>query len=157
MQPWMGALEDNLEVLLQGDSSAGEWGRSASADLVRKGTYKTEATHQGYIEPHACVGQLGADGKGEMWVCTQGHFVYRNHCAMLLGMDVSKLRVTSSEIGASVASVRADAMLSWLYSSTCRSILRPVTLSPACTAMVASRANGPSSPPASSASEAARS
>jgi PhoH-like ATPase len=35
MQPWMGALQDNLEVLLQGDSSAGEWGRSASADLVR--------------------------------------------------------------------------------------------------------------------------
>ena len=39
------------------------------------------------------------DGTGELWVCTQGHFVYRNHCAMLLGMDVSKLRVTSSEIG----------------------------------------------------------
>jgi PhoH-like ATPase len=35
MQPWMGALEDNLEVLLQGDPSAGEWGRSASTDLVR--------------------------------------------------------------------------------------------------------------------------
>ena len=35
MQPWMGALQDNLEVLLQGDSTAGEWGRSASADLVR--------------------------------------------------------------------------------------------------------------------------
>ncbi len=35
MQPWMGALEDNLEVLLQGDPAAGEWGRSASTDLVR--------------------------------------------------------------------------------------------------------------------------
>jgi PhoH-like ATPase len=35
MQPWMGALEDNLEVLLQGDATAGEWGRSASTDLVR--------------------------------------------------------------------------------------------------------------------------
>ena len=35
MQPWMGALEDNLEVLLQGDPAAGEWGRSASNDLVR--------------------------------------------------------------------------------------------------------------------------
>ncbi len=35
MQPWMGALQDNLEVLLQGDSAAGDWGRSASADLVR--------------------------------------------------------------------------------------------------------------------------
>ncbi|MBI3672797.1 MAG: xanthine dehydrogenase family protein molybdopterin-binding subunit, partial [Rhizobiales bacterium] len=32
-------------------------------------------------------------------LCTQGHFVYRNTCAALLGMDVSKLRVTSSEIG----------------------------------------------------------
>ncbi len=35
MQPWMGALEDNLEVLLKGDPAAGEWGRSASTDLVR--------------------------------------------------------------------------------------------------------------------------
>ena len=35
MQPWMGALEDTLEVLLQGDPAAGEWGRSASTDLVR--------------------------------------------------------------------------------------------------------------------------
>ena len=37
--------------------------------------------------------------QAELWVCTQGHFVYRQKCADLLGMDVSKLRVTSSEIG----------------------------------------------------------
>ncbi|MBK8763948.1 MAG: PhoH family protein [Burkholderiaceae bacterium] len=35
MQPWMGALEDNLEVLNHGDSGAGEWGRSATQDLIR--------------------------------------------------------------------------------------------------------------------------
>ncbi len=35
MQPWMGALEDNLEVLNQGDPAAGEWGRSATQDLIR--------------------------------------------------------------------------------------------------------------------------
>ncbi len=35
----------------------------AKADLVMERHYKTEATHQGYIEPHACMGQLGADGK----------------------------------------------------------------------------------------------
>src|SRR5262249_31773678 len=58
-----------------------------------------EQTHQGYIEPHACVASANSDGTGELWVCTQGHFVYRQHCAQLLGMDVSKLRVTSSEIG----------------------------------------------------------
>ncbi len=35
MGPWMGALDDNLEVLARGDSSAGDWGRAATNDLVR--------------------------------------------------------------------------------------------------------------------------
>ncbi|MDW6024216.1 xanthine dehydrogenase family protein molybdopterin-binding subunit [Mesorhizobium sp. BAC0120] len=69
------------------------------ADAIIERSFKTEQTHQGYIEPHACVASVNSDGTGELWVCTQGHFVYRQHCAQLLGMDVSKLRVTSSEIG----------------------------------------------------------
>ncbi|KQV92072.1 PhoH family protein [Pelomonas sp. Root1237] len=35
MGPWMGALDDNLEVLAKGGSTAGEWGRAATNDLVR--------------------------------------------------------------------------------------------------------------------------
>lgn len=35
MGPWMGALDDNLEVLAKTDSGAGEWGRAATNDLVR--------------------------------------------------------------------------------------------------------------------------
>ena len=35
MSPWMGALDDNLEVLARGDSGAGEWGRAATNDIVR--------------------------------------------------------------------------------------------------------------------------
>ena len=35
MTPWMGALEDNLEVLNATDASGGEWGRAATRDLVR--------------------------------------------------------------------------------------------------------------------------
>jgi len=35
MLPWMGALEDNLDVLQQTDDSAGEWGRAATQDLIR--------------------------------------------------------------------------------------------------------------------------
>ncbi|MCB1434338.1 MAG: xanthine dehydrogenase family protein molybdopterin-binding subunit, partial [Alphaproteobacteria bacterium] len=69
------------------------------ADIVIERNFKTEQSHQGYIEPHACVASVSPDGTGELWVCTQGHFIYRNHCAQLLGMDISKLRVTSSEIG----------------------------------------------------------
>ena len=35
MSPWMGALDDNLEVLSKTDGGAGEWGRAATNDLVR--------------------------------------------------------------------------------------------------------------------------
>jgi CO/xanthine dehydrogenase Mo-binding subunit len=78
-----------------GDVEAG----FAEADVIVEESYKTEQTHQGYIEPHACLATVGPDGQGELWVTTQGHFVFRNTCAALLGMDVAKLKVTSSEIG----------------------------------------------------------
>ncbi len=35
MSPWMGALEDNLDVLNKTDEEAGEWGRAATQDLIR--------------------------------------------------------------------------------------------------------------------------
>lgn len=35
MQPWMGAFEDNLEVLNRGLEAGGDWGRSAASDLIR--------------------------------------------------------------------------------------------------------------------------
>ena len=78
-----------------GDIEAG----FSDADLIMENTYKTEAAHQGYIEPHACVGQLGQDGKGEMWICTQGQWFIRKMCASVLGLEASQLRVTPSEIG----------------------------------------------------------
>ena len=78
-----------------GDIEAG----FAAADLVIEETFKTEATHQGYIEPHACLAQLGGDGKGEVWCCTQGHFNVAKVCAALVGTETSQIRVTASEIG----------------------------------------------------------
>ncbi|MEI7969974.1 MAG: PhoH family protein [Betaproteobacteria bacterium] len=35
MTPWMGALEDNLDVLNHADDEAGDWGRAATRDLIR--------------------------------------------------------------------------------------------------------------------------
>ncbi len=35
MNPWMGALEDNLDVLTKTDAEGGEWGRAATRDLIR--------------------------------------------------------------------------------------------------------------------------
>nr|WP_321249058.1 xanthine dehydrogenase family protein molybdopterin-binding subunit [uncultured Ruegeria sp.] len=78
-----------------GDVEAG----FAEADLILEDSFVTEATHQGYIEPHACLGSLGSDGKGELWCCTQGHWYAQKYCATLLGIETAQLRVTASEIG----------------------------------------------------------
>jgi len=78
-----------------GDVEAG----FAAADEVLERSFKTAATHQGYIEPHACLASMGPDGQADLWCCTQGHYMVRNTCAGLLGLDASQLKVTASEIG----------------------------------------------------------
>ena len=79
----------------KGDLEAG----FAVADVIVEREFNTKPVHQAYIEPHACLANVAEDGKADLWCTTQGHFVVRGHCAKLLGMDVSKLRVTASEIG----------------------------------------------------------
>ncbi len=78
-----------------GDLAAG----FAKADVVVEREFSTKPVHQGYIEPHACLANVSEDGQAELWCTTQGQFIVRAFCAKLLGMDVSKLRVTASEIG----------------------------------------------------------
>ena len=78
-----------------GDVEAG----FAQADTVIERTFETKPIHQAYIEPHACVASVSEDGQAELFCTTQGHYVVRAHCARLLGMDISKIRVTASEIG----------------------------------------------------------
>ena len=78
-----------------GDIEAG----LAQAGKVLRRSYRTEATHQGYIEPHACLAQVGPDGQADLWCCTQGHYMVRDTCAAILGLKQGQLRVTASEIG----------------------------------------------------------
>jgi CO/xanthine dehydrogenase Mo-binding subunit len=79
----------------RGDLDAG----FASADVIIEGRYFTAPVHQGYIEPHACVGAMSADGQGQIWCCTQGAFAVRTYTAKVLGIDISSIKVTPSEIG----------------------------------------------------------
>ncbi len=78
-----------------GDLEAG----FAKADVVVEREFTTKPVHQGYIEPHACVANVSEDGQAELWCTTQGQFMVRAFCSKLLGMEVSQLRVTASEIG----------------------------------------------------------
>jgi CO/xanthine dehydrogenase Mo-binding subunit len=69
------------------------------ADVVVEREFKTRPIHQSYIEPQACVASTTEDGQVEVWCCTQGQFVVRAQLAGVLKMDVSKIRVTPSELG----------------------------------------------------------
>ena len=79
----------------RGDLEAG----FAQAAVIVEGRYVTQAVHQGYIEPHACVCAYGLDGQAEVWTSSQGAFMVRTNCAKLLDLDVSDIRVTPAEIG----------------------------------------------------------
>ena len=71
----------------------------AEADLIVEKEFKTAPVHQAYIEPHATVARVEADGQAEIWTTTQGHFGVRAMTARLCGMPIGNVRVTPSEIG----------------------------------------------------------
>jgi CO/xanthine dehydrogenase Mo-binding subunit len=78
----------------------GDLGRGfAEAEVIVEGRYTTKAVHQGYIEPHACVATAAADGQCQVWSSSQGQFMVRTYCAKVLGLDISDIRVTPTEIG----------------------------------------------------------
>jgi len=78
-----------------GDIEAG----FAAADVVIEKKFTTEPVHQGYIEPHAVVADMGPDGKVDVFCSSQGHFMVRAFVAGLLKIDMSKIKVTAAEIG----------------------------------------------------------
>ncbi len=71
----------------------------AGADVVIEKTFRTATVHQGYIEPHACVARIDADGQGELWTSSQGHFQMRAFVAKLLGLKLGDIRTYPAEIG----------------------------------------------------------
>src|SRR5205085_7992837 len=79
----------------KGDVEAG----FRDADVVIERRYSTQPVHQAYIEPHACVVSVAADGQCTIWSSSQGQFMVRAYCAKLLGIDISQIRAIPAEIG----------------------------------------------------------
>src|SRR5829696_4312931 len=84
-----GTLEHKL-----GDVEAG----FKDADVIVERSFKTEAVHQGYIEPHAAL-VSHADGKVTIWSSSQGQFMVRAMCALMSGIAQSDIRAIPAEIG----------------------------------------------------------
>jgi CO/xanthine dehydrogenase Mo-binding subunit len=78
----------------KGDVEAG----FKEADVIVERSFETEAVHQGYIEPHACLVSV-VDGKATIWSSSQGQFMVRAMSALLTGMQQSDILAIPAEIG----------------------------------------------------------
>jgi CO/xanthine dehydrogenase Mo-binding subunit len=79
----------------KGDIEAG----FAEADVVIERSFTTRPVHQGYIEPHACLVSVTADGKATIWSSSKGQFMVRAMTSMLTRISQSDIRAIPAEIG----------------------------------------------------------
>jgi len=79
----------------KGDVSAG----FKDADVIVERRYTTKPVHQAYIEPHACVVSVAADGQCTIWSSSQGQFMVRGYTSRIVGADIANIRAIPAEIG----------------------------------------------------------
>src|SRR6267378_2146594 len=79
----------------KGDVEAG----FKEADIILERRYTTKPVHQGYIEPHACLVSVAADGQCTIFSSSQGQFMVRSYTARLCGADIANIRAIPAEIG----------------------------------------------------------
>src|ERR1700720_605810 len=79
----------------KGDVDAG----FKQADLIIERRYTTKPVHQAYIEPHACLVSVQADGQCTIFSSSQGQFMVRAYTSRLVGADIADIRSIPAEIG----------------------------------------------------------
>src|SRR6267154_4452951 len=79
----------------KGDVEAG----FKQADLIIERRYTTKPVLQAYIEPHACLVSVGADGQTTIWSSSQGQFMVRSYTARICGGEIANIRAIPAEIG----------------------------------------------------------
>src|SRR5207253_2387475 len=79
----------------KGDVEAG----FKQADLIIERRYTTKPVHQAYIEPHACLVSVGADGQCTIWSSSQGQFMVRAYTSRICGGEIANIRAIPAEIG----------------------------------------------------------
>jgi CO/xanthine dehydrogenase Mo-binding subunit len=79
----------------QGDVEAG----FKEADTVIERRYTTRPVHQAYIEPHACLVSVAADGQATIFSSSQGQFMVRAYTARICGAEIADIRAIPAEIG----------------------------------------------------------
>ncbi|MBI2873574.1 MAG: xanthine dehydrogenase family protein molybdopterin-binding subunit [Firmicutes bacterium] len=71
----------------------------AEADAVFEDVFELQAVHQGYMEPHSSLVEVGPDGTVRVWSSHKAPFVLRSHLAGNLGIPPEKIVVHNPYVG----------------------------------------------------------
>ncbi|MFH1060146.1 MAG: molybdopterin cofactor-binding domain-containing protein [Pseudomonadota bacterium] len=108
-----------------GDVEAG----LAAADYVRSDRMKNKRQDGGFIEPHCAVAVPELDGRLTLYSATQStHYVQRN-VAMVLGIELSKLRVIKPYVGGGFGPKAEATPVDYCACALARATGKPVKLS----------------------------
>ena len=81
------------------------WGKGdieqgfAESDLIFEHTFTTQLHHQAYLEPHACVVDIGDDGRVQIWANNKGPFMLREQLSAVWEMPQDNILVNPTSIG----------------------------------------------------------
>ena len=92
------ALGGNNCTMLDADRGDVEQGFKDS-DFIVEETYHTQPISQGFLEPMACVADLEANGRLDIYASTQGPYQVRAQLAGVLDMPIGNIKVTAMEMG----------------------------------------------------------
>ncbi len=71
----------------------------ASADRVFERTFRTQAHHQGYLEPHSCTVLAAADGQVHVWSCNKSPYKLREQLSAAFDLPQEQITLHSPAIG----------------------------------------------------------
>lgn len=69
------------------------------AHRIFEHTFRTQLTHHGYLEPHACIVRIDSAGKVEIWASNKAPYELRDRLAEDLGIPKEKIKVHIMSVG----------------------------------------------------------
>jgi CO/xanthine dehydrogenase Mo-binding subunit len=88
----------NICVIADGDRGDVD-AAMKEADQVFEDTCRTQPINQCYLEPMACVADVDAAGRVNVWTSTQGPYAVRATLAEVLETPIAQIRVVPTEMG----------------------------------------------------------
>jgi CO/xanthine dehydrogenase Mo-binding subunit len=92
--------EEPANLMGRADAVQGDVdGALAAADRVFEHTFRTQAHHQGYLEPHSCTALLAPDGRVQIWSCNKAPYKLREQLAKAFDLPEEQITLHTPAIG----------------------------------------------------------